>query len=196
MSISKLIIIIILSAIAGAAVTYLVVKPKADAALISLVETDTALNAGAGLPIDIAKQMVAEYKRKTVAMLKDSSYADSLVRSVYFNLGPLSQYIEKVRASEPAVSGLRIYFANYYKTEEREVSDVTGQFWKKDLKGYNTLVIVPTKRVNGDIVDVVKDSGNGEVQAYYQSFNAGISCPPYPPAACKGEVLLQTAVKN
>lgn len=135
-----------------------------------------------------------------------------IVSSVYFDFPPLFEYIRKMKNRYHA-SGVRIYFAKYDSTEMRTIYLYPNKpdTEMRDLKGYCTVVICPTRREkDGSIVDDLVTKVNGKdslvhlldqpvdlfklgTQVMTQPQNAGISCPPYPPYVCGGQLLLNYA---
>ena len=136
-----------------------------------------------------------------------------IVRSVYFEFAPLYKYIRKMRHQYQA-SGVRIYFAKYDSTEMRVIQKYPNKpdTSMKDLKGYCTVVIVPTRKdKQGNIIDdlVTRNKNGTESLLHFldqpvplfqlgteiltQAQNGGISCPPYPPYVCQNQLLLNYA---
>ena len=138
-----------------------------------------------------AMAMVKAYQERTT----QSRQGIPLVNSVHFDFGALAKYMLKMVATANA-TGVRIYFGTYDTTEIRDVEgDIPGQKVKLDLNGYNSVVLVGTRKRGRDIVDILKGPDNKLIDILYQPYNGGISCPPYPEWVCRGQGLLNL-VKN
>jgi len=128
-----------------------------------------------------------------------------IVRSVYFDFAPMAKYIRKMH-NQYRADGIRIYFAKYADDEWRTIQmdpNNPADTVRKNLKDYCTVVIVPTRKDRyGNIKDDITVPGtNGKsalidslpqpfVQVQTQAQNGGISCPPYPPSVCAGQLLI------
>lgn len=187
---------LVLSAILGALVTLIFLMQgcnenksvQTDKTEFDYTTLENYGKEGSELPIATAMAMVKAYKdqlSKNCPNLNDSM----VVRSVHFEFGPLIAYIQKMRKS--GATGLRIYLSNYMNDELRDMTDETGRTVRKNLRDYNTMVFVATIKKNNEVHDMLKKDKTDYLTALYQPYNGGVSCPPYPPAYCKGQGLLE-----
>lgn len=192
---SSLIFQLAISAIIGGVLSYFIfgkqqpVKgdTESDKTIFNFEVLEDYRKEGKEIPIKYAKEMVKAYE----GMYRQSTGRtnDTLVRSVYFDFGPLAKYIAKMSLN--GASGVRIYFGNYPEDEFRDIVNERGENERINLRNYNTVVLVATKKVNGEIQDILKDKDKNYLLGLYQPYNGGVSCPPYPASYCRGQNLLQ-----
>ncbi len=157
-------------------------------------------------PVAKGAKMVKHYMDQfTPGPKPGSADQPEIVRSVYFDFAPMAKYIRKMHNQYQA-DGIRIYFAKYADDEWRTIQQDPhnpADTVRKNLKDYCTVVIVPTRRDrNLNIIDDITLPGtNGKlilidtlaqplVQVQTQPQNGGVSCPPYPPYVCAGQLLI------
>ncbi|MDE3250210.1 MAG: hypothetical protein KGO82_16235 [Bacteroidota bacterium] len=192
----SLVLFLLCAGLAGFGISYLL-RTNPPAFEADLVNRKPVGN----LTVDRARKMVKSYGT-TIAVQTGrtaGSAEDSNVTSIYFDLRSLGGYLARMAAFHHA-TGVRLYLARYDSTEKRTYKDTDGTTKDYDLKGYNTLVAVPTRIINGYISDIIGERKGDKVELFsileqpvLQAQNGGVSCPPYPPSVCNKQNLLNYA---
>jgi len=183
-----IVLTLLIGIVIGAGTFYLLTK-RTDPATAFFSTLENFDKEGEEIGIDDAVAMVNKYQEETSRRTGSEGSDLPLVKSVHFEYGPLGKFI--LKSFKRNATGMRIYFGTYYKSTPRTIKLEDGRDTTIDLKGYNTVVLVPTKKdKTGEIRDIILPDDKYELlKTIYQPFNGGISCPPYPPKICNGQGL-------
>ena len=144
-----------------------------------------ATGANSAIPVDSARAWIKNYQiwlRQNNAEFMTQKLADGTVadlpnsRTVWFGVDQLESMISKIKAE--GGDGIRFYFARYHN-QPTFINECTGE--ELNYSGMNTLLMVPTKKVNCSHQDFYSTNGGSHtVQPPIE--NRGEIWPP--PANC------------